>query len=301
MSRQVVLHCLSLPTMITISHKNLCLNMRHHCSRITVHPTRPLLNADFLVAASELVWPDINPDDTADSEDDEDEDEQPDSQVTHLTVEGDFNNYENNCPLGLLTRPLPSLHTVKLSSVTLKSIHHLEYFLNDLKRLSIWDCHVSTQGLFLLLRSMTSLTHFAFGGKRAQVVEDLDNPQTQPIIVPPSFPPTLQFLHLNICTLINWQDSPVENLLRPRIISWLSQLHGWLSLTTFECKMFTNDVRLARKIISLAEDTLQNLSMVFLGTLSVQLLNTADIIASIASETHVGSAFIYLGYLQKLW
>ncbi|KAK0443645.1 hypothetical protein EV421DRAFT_1903654 [Armillaria borealis] len=257
----------------------------YHWNRRTVEPTlnipRPILNADFLIAASLLVWPDLDPFELADADDDEEDDGEPDSQVTHLAIDSDFDNYQNSCPLGLLTRPLPLLHTVQLYSVVLKSVRNLEYYLDDLKRLAIWDSHVSPQGLFLLLRSTTSLTHLALGGKKTQLVEDSDDPLTQPVISPPSFPQTLQFLHLNICALVNWQGNSIENSLRPWIVTWLSHLQGPLSLTSLECKLFMNDVRLPRRIISLAEESIEQLSLYFV-------------------ETHVGCAYIYLGHLQKL-
>lgn len=97
------------------------------------------------------------------------------------------------------------------------------------------------------------------------MVEDSDEPLTQLVIPPPSFPQSLQFLHLNVCSLVNWQGS-IGNPLCPRIISWLAHLHGSLSLTTFQCKMFTNDVRLTRKIISLVEETFQTLRLFYIGT-----------------------------------
>ncbi len=238
--------------------------MRHQCEA-TDHPIRPILSSYFLVAASLIAWPDLDPLEIAGDEADEETQEEPESEVTHLLVDGEFDNFENSCPLGLLTKPLPLLHTVQLQSVELKSIHNIEYNLDDLKCLSIWNSHVSPQGLFLLLRSTTSLTHLALGGKDTQVINDSNDPLTQPVVPPPSFPPTLQFLHLNTCALVNWQGS-MDNPLRPRILSWLGHLHGSLSLTAFECKAFTNDVCLPTKIISLAEGTLQKLSLFFVGT-----------------------------------
>ncbi|PBK69305.1 hypothetical protein ARMSODRAFT_1037824 [Armillaria solidipes] len=235
----------------------------HTCGESELQPTRSILNYDFLIAASLLVWPDLDPFEIADDEDEEEDDDEPDSQVTHLAIDGDFDNYQNPCPLNLLTRPLPLLHTLQLYSVVLKSARNLEYYLDDLKRLAVWDSHVSAQGLFLLLRSSTSLTHFALGGKKAQIIEDSDDPRTQMVVPPPSFPRTLQYLHLNICALVNWQGNSIENPLRPWIVSWLGHLQGPLSLTTLECKLFTNDVRLPRRIISLAEESLEELSLFF--------------------------------------
>ncbi|SJL16364.1 uncharacterized protein ARMOST_19886 [Armillaria ostoyae] len=237
-------------------------------------------NLHFLIAASLVVWPDLDPFKIT-SDDSEEDDDDPDLQVMHLVVNGEYDNFENSYPLGLMTTPLPSLHTLQLNSIALRSINRLEYSLQDLERLSIWNCHVSTQGLFLLLRSAISLTHFTIGGKRMQVVENSNDASSDPVILPPSFPHTLQFLHLDICALVNWQGSPINNPFRPRMVSWLGHLHGPLSLSVFECKLFTNDIHLPKEIISLAEETLRRLRFFIV-------------------ETHVGSAYLYLGRLPNL-
>ncbi|KAK0466117.1 uncharacterized protein EV420DRAFT_1743952 [Desarmillaria tabescens] len=238
--------------MITVSHDHVSLNMRHHCRDITVHPCRPLINADFMAAAALITWPDLNPIDIADDDDEEDEE---DSQVTHLVVHGDYHNLDDDCPLHHLTSPLPSLHTLQLNSVAIKPPKNLEYNLDDLQRLCVWNSRASPQGLYLLVRSTTTLTHFAFGGEQSRVEEDSDASHDF-AVPPPSFPPTLQYLHLNVCAIVSWEGNPLRNPLRPRMLSWLACLKGPIAIKVFECKVFTNDVRIPRKIISLGEATL---------------------------------------------
>lgn len=106
-------------TMITITHKNLRLNMWHNCSEVSVHPTHPLVNADFLIAASLVIWPDLDPLEITGDEDEEEDNDDPDSQVMHLVVNGEYDNFENSYPLVIMTTPLPSLHTLQLNSIAL--------------------------------------------------------------------------------------------------------------------------------------------------------------------------------------
>ncbi|KAK0471491.1 hypothetical protein IW261DRAFT_1425127 [Armillaria novae-zelandiae] len=212
--------------MITVSRDNLRLNMRHNCDNITVHPTRPLINGRFLVVASLVVWPKLDPLELAGDDSSEEED----SQVTHLVLRGQSDDFEESYPVELLTAPLPSLHTLQLHSLALRSAGRLEYSLQALQRLSIWNCHVSVQGLFLIVRSAVAMSHFAIGGKDSRVVDDSNNSSDIPTIPPPSFPPTLLFLHLDICELGNQRSSHRDNPYRPRILAWLGNLHGPMCL-----------------------------------------------------------------------
>lgn len=119
--------------MIWVSHRSLRLNLHHRCYNTPLHPTRPILNSDFLVAAALIAWPDMNPLEIAGDDVEDDNNEEAGSEVTHLVVDGEFDNFESSCPLELLTRPLSLLHTIQLNAVELRSIGNLKYNLDDLK------------------------------------------------------------------------------------------------------------------------------------------------------------------------
>ncbi|KAK0467387.1 hypothetical protein IW261DRAFT_1520334 [Armillaria novae-zelandiae] len=209
------------------------------------------------------------------------EDCDPDSQVTHLILDGEYDNFEHGYPVGPLTEPLPSLHTLQLYSLVLQSSNHLNYKFQNVQRISIWNCHVSIPGLFLVIRSSITITHFAIGGTKAQVIQNSNDAASDPIIPPPSFPSTLAFLHIDICALINSNSSHVNNPQRPHMLTWLSNLHGRMSLSILQCKFFTTDIHVPKKLASLAERMLERLTL-------------------FAIETYVGSCYLFLGYLTHL-
>ncbi|KAK0479746.1 hypothetical protein IW261DRAFT_1478936 [Armillaria novae-zelandiae] len=209
------------------------------------------------------------------------EDCDPDSQVTHLILDGEYDNFEHGYPVGPLTEPLPSLHTLQLYSLALQSGNHLDYNFQNVQRISIWNCHVSIPGLFLVIRSSITITHFAIGGTKAQVIQNSNDAASDPVIPPPSFPSTLAFLHIDICALVNSNSSHVNNPQRPHMLTWLSNLHGRMSLSILQCKFFTTDIHVPKKLASLAERTLERLTL-------------------FAIETYVGSCYLFLGYLTHL-
>ncbi len=118
---------------------------------------------------------------------------------------------------------------------------------------------------------LPNLIHFAVGGLHTKrIIEDhfgdniLQDPEDDAV---KRLPHQLADLHIDIMMLVGESVSETTTSLRSRFICWLSNLEGHIPLTMLELKLFSNDVRVGRNLLSLGAPMLETIRLYFIGLL----------------------------------
>ncbi|SJL11514.1 uncharacterized protein ARMOST_14918 [Armillaria ostoyae] len=244
---------------------------------MAVFASQPSLSALFVGAVSDYLWSDVEGivvDNNASG-----------PQATHLIIQGEVENEVNELPVQDFVEQLTALHTAQFYFVTAGSAQTLAWKMPSLRRLFLWNSSVSPEGLQVLMGLLPNLIHFAVGGKHTKrITEDhfgdsiLQDPDDDAI---KTLPRHLTYLHIDITALVGENSSETDAGVRPQVIHWLSSLESHIPVTTLELKLFSNDVRIGRNLLSLCASTVETVRLYFI-------------------DSFVGSAFVDLSEMLRL-